>query len=96
MLREYELLYVLHPELDDAQVETHREYVRNAVTKLGGEIRKDDIWGRRPLPFEMKKAREGLFCVMRFALEPDKPVKLAYELKINDRIIRNMLTTVKK
>lgn len=94
-MRDYELLYVLHPGLDDAQIETEREYVRNAITKLGGEIKKEEAWGRRPLPFEIKKVREGFFCLIKLALEPNNPVKLVYELKINDRVIRNMLTSIK-
>lgn len=94
-MREYELLYILNPELDEAQIETEREYVRSAVTRVGGQIKKEEAWGRRPLPFEMKRAREGFFCLLKLSLEPDKPSKLIYELKINDRIIRNMLTSIK-
>ena len=94
-MREYELLYVLHPELDEAQIETERNYVREAVARVGGEIKKEEAWGRRPLPFEIKRVREGYFCLMKLMLEPDKPSKLTYELKINDRIIRKMLTSIK-
>ena len=91
-LRNYELLYVLKPDLTDEQVTTEQDYVRNAVKTLGGEIKKEDSWGIKPLPFEMKKHKEGFFCVMQLELEPEVPAKLEYELKINDRIIRNMLT----
>ena len=95
MLREYELLYVLKPDLSDDQLVAEQEYVRNAVTALNGEIKKEDAWGIKPLPFEIRKYREGFFCLLKLDLEPDGPTKLKYELKINDRILRNMLTTSK-
>ena len=91
-MRDYELLYILKPDLTDEQLLTEQEYVRNAVSRLGGEVRKEDPWGKKPLPFEMKRYKEGFFCMLQLALNPDIPVKLIYELKINDRIIRNMLT----
>ncbi|MFH1514102.1 MAG: 30S ribosomal protein S6 [bacterium] len=95
MLRKYELLYILKPDLSDDQFVAEQEYVRNAVTALKGEIKKEDAWGIKPLPYEIGKYREGFFCVMKLKMEPEGPSKLKYELKINDRILRNMLTTSK-
>lgn len=95
MLREYELIYVLRPDLTDDQLAVEQEYVRKTIADLNGEIKKEDVWGLKPLPFEIKKYKEGFFCLLRLDLAPENPSKLKYELKINDRIIRNMLTSVK-
>lgn len=95
MLREYELIYVLKPDLADDQIAVEQEYVRKAIWALNGEIKNEDAWGIKPLPFEIRKYKEGFFCVMKLDLVPEGPAKLKYELKINDRIIRNMLTSVK-
>lgn len=95
MLREYELLYVLKPDLSDDQLSAEQDYIRNAITELNGEIKKEDSWGIKPLPYEIQKYSEGFYCLMKLDLEPDGPSKLKYELKINDRILRNMLTTSK-
>lgn len=94
-LREYELVYVLKPDLTEDQLTAEQDYVKNAVAGLGGEVKKEDVWGIKPLPFEIKKYKEGFFCLLHLGMEPDAPAKLEYELKINDRIIRNMLTIKK-
>ncbi len=95
MLREYELIYVLRPDLTDDQLAVEQEYVRKTIADLNGEIKKEDAWGIKPLPFEIRKYKEGFFCLMHLGLTPENPAKLKYELKINDRIIRNILTSVK-
>lgn len=91
-MRNYDLLYILKPDLTNDQIVSEQEYVRNAVKTLGGEIKKEETWGVKPLPFEIEKQKDGFFCRMQLTLKPESPAKLEYELKINDRILRNMLT----
>jgi len=59
-MRQYELMVILDPELDDRTVQPSLERFLKVVTTDGGSVDNVDIWGRRRLAYEIKKKSEGL------------------------------------
>jgi small subunit ribosomal protein S6 len=91
-VKNYELVYVIRPDITDQDLGTVRTEVKNRVTALNGIIDKEDIWGKRQLAFEIKDFTEGNYTLLRVQLPPEAPVKLRDQLKIDERVIRFMLT----
>ena len=58
-MRQYELMVILDPELDDRTVQPSLERFLKVVTTDGGSVDNVDIWGRRRLAYEIKKKTEG-------------------------------------
>ena len=54
-MRQYELMVILDPELDDRTVQPSLERFLKVVTTDGGSVDNVDIWGRRRLAYEIKK-----------------------------------------
>ena len=54
-LREYEVVYVLAPNADNAEAERINNKVTEIVSKFGGKLLKLDNWGRRKLAYVIKK-----------------------------------------
>lgn len=91
-MKNYELVFVVRPDLTDQDLGTVRSDVKNQIAALEGTVEKEDNWGRRQLAFEIKDFTEGVYSLFHVVLPPDAPVKLKSQLKIDERIIRYMLT----
>ena len=59
--REYETIYVLKPELDDAKIVEIEERLREVVLQGGGKSIKIHNWGKKKLSFEKEKVQKGIY-----------------------------------
>ena len=90
-MRDYELMVVLTPELDDAGIEQTTERVRSLVTARGGEVTDLQPWGRRRLAYPINKLRDGYYAVAKLKLEPTAAEPLERALKLNETVVRHLL-----
>ena len=91
MLRDYEILYIVRPELDDEQLQLAVSSVDKLIDNLGGTKQKTDIWGRRRLAYEVKHLREGQYVLTDFQLEPVRVPEMEATLKISDTVFRHLV-----
>ena len=91
MLRDYEILYIVRPELDDEQLQQAVASVDRLIDNLGGARQKTDIWGRRRLAYEVKHLREGQFVLTDFQIEPARVPEMEATLKISDAVFRHLI-----
>ena len=54
-MREYELMVILDPDLEERTVAPSLDQFLNVVRQDGGNVEKVDIWGRRRLAHEIEK-----------------------------------------
>lgn len=92
MLRDYEILYIVRPELDDTAVNEAVQTVETLIKNLGGEPSKSDVWGRRRLAYEVAHLREGYYVLTDFALPAERVAELEATLKISDTVFRHLVT----
>ena len=90
-MRDYELMVVLTPDLDDQGVEETTERVRSLVTARGGEVTDLQPWGRRRLAYPINKLRDGYYAVAKVKLEPTAAEPLERALGLNESVIRHLL-----
>ena len=90
-MRDYELMVVLTPELDDDAVTATTERVRSLVTARGGEVADVQSWGRRRLAYPIQKFRDAFYAVAKLKLSPDAAEPLDRSLKLTDSVIRHLL-----
>ncbi len=62
----YELVTIHSPVLSDQQYREQLDRVKDVITRNGGTIRLEDVWGRRRLAYTLKKQREGNYAVIQF------------------------------
>ena len=53
-MNEYELTVLIHPDLE-ANLDTALDKVRSLVTTNGGEITKEDNWGKKKLAYAIRR-----------------------------------------
>lgn len=90
-MREYELVLIINPELDDTETESLIEGVKNNIESNGGEVLKVDPWGRKRLAFPIKKNSDGYYVLLIFRSEPAFIPQLSNSFRVIESIIRNMV-----
>lgn len=90
-MREYELMVILNPEVEDQAVEPTLSKFLETVTKDNGTIDKMDIWGRRRLAYEIQKKTEGIYAVVNFTSTPESAAELDRRLNLNESVMRTKI-----
>ena len=90
-MRQYELMIIVDPEVDDRQVATTLERFLAVITNDKGTIDNIDVWGRRRLAYEIKKRSEGVYVVVNFTAEPATAKELDRQLGLSEQILRTKL-----
>ena len=90
-MREYELLLIIDPNLDDTETESLIERVKSNIESNGGEALKVDPWGKKPLAFPIKKNNDGYFVLFIFRSEPAFIPQLSASFRVIESIIRHMV-----
>lgn len=90
-MRNYELMVLLHPDLEidvDAPLTKIETLVKSAG---GGKVLKRDNWGKRRLSYPVKKQQFAVYVYFELALDPLKARAFENSLLITEEIIRHLL-----
>ena len=90
-MREYELMVVLDPGMDDTAVEALNTRIANMVSQRGGTIDSVDNWGRKRLAYPIGRYRDGVYILTRMQLPPTAAVEIERALKLTESVIRHLL-----
>ena len=86
--RQYEVLVILDPELDERTVAPSLDTFLNVVRQDGGTVGKVDIWGRRRLAYEINKKSEGIYAILDINATPASVSELDRQLGLNESVLR--------
>jgi len=92
LLREYELMYVVRPDLDEDGLRGTVEAVQGLVEAQGGEVLTTTPWGKRRLAYEIAGLRDGHYVIVEFRGDGSRVKDLERALRITDHVIRHMIT----
>jgi small subunit ribosomal protein S6 len=92
LLREYELMYVVRPDLDEDGLRGAVEAVQGLVEGQGGEVLTTTPWGKRRLAYEIAGLRDGHYVIVEFRGDGSNVKELERALRISDHVIRHMIT----
>ncbi len=87
-LRCYETVVVFVPELEEKELEEQVQWVRSLIEKNGGQIVKEENWGKRKLAYEIEKRKEGYYYLFLFKGPADLVEELERNYRINHNVIR--------
>ena len=90
-MREYELMCVLNPELDEAGLEAQNERIRTLITSRRGEVINVEPWGRRRLAYPIGGFRDAIYLVTRFKMPPEEADALEHGLGLTESVIRHLV-----
>ena len=91
----YETIFIIHPELNEEDVEEHIKRVENLVTRLGGEILKTERWGKKRLAYDVDKHRYGFYVLLRLQGNASILPELERHYRLTEGIIKSLVIRLK-
>ncbi len=94
LLRDYELVIVINPEITEDGLETVLNGINQYITDKGGVVSNVERWGKKKLAYPIKHFLEGIYILTRFKLRPSYGRELEANLRISDEVLRHLLIKV--
>ena len=91
-MNQYEVLYVITPELDEEADKVVMDKFADIITANGGEIEKTEVWGKRRLAYPIDYKTEGYYVLVTFSANPELPRELERNMRNDERLMRYMVT----
>ena len=90
-LRDYEIVFIISPEVAGERYDTIIENISRFITEKGGVVSEVERWGKKKLAYPIKSFVEGSYVLSRFTLKPTLSKELEASLRISEDIMRHLL-----
>ena len=90
-MRTYELAIVADPRITDEDFVGLVDEYKQMITSRGGEVVREESWGKRKLAYPIQKLTEGRYVFLHLQMEPKTSALLPeVELRLgqNDKVLR--------
>ena len=89
-MRHYEVTLIVHPD-QSTQVTTMIEKYKEIITTGGGNVHRQEDWGRKHLAYPINKIYKAHYLMMNIECDQETLDKLSYNFRFNDAILRNLI-----
>lgn len=87
-MRDYELIFIVHPDLEETAFNEVVDRVRTWITEDGGEVVKTDLWGKRKMAYPIRKQNDGQYVLIDARMTPAFGHQLERNLRFLEPILR--------
>ena len=91
MNRDYELGFILNPEVSEEQTRAILGRVEQVVANHSGQIVRVNQWGRRRLGYPIEHHRDGFYVFIDMILTPESVIELDRTLKVSEEVLRHLI-----
>ena len=91
MRRDYEIGFILNPEVSEEQTRTILERIDQIVARNDGQVVKVNQWGRRRLAYPIEHHRDGFYVFIDTILTPETVSELDRTLKVSEEVLRHLI-----
>jgi len=89
--RDYELGFILNPEVSEEQTRAILGRVEQVVANHSGQIVRVNQWGRRRLGYPIEHHRDGFYVFIDMILTPESVIELDRTLKVSEEVLRHLI-----
>ena len=94
-MRHYEVTLIVHPD-QSSQVTTMIEKYKEIIAASGGNVHREEDWGRKHLAYPIKKIYKAHYLMMNIECDQETLDKLNYNFRFNDAVLRNLVISKSK
>ena len=88
-MKKYELVFVADPRLSEDEVVGLTDEYKGMLTASGGNIIKQESWGKKRLAYPINKLSEGYYVLYNVALENGNPFpEIERRMEQSDKVLR--------
>lgn len=95
-MKKYDILCIIKTNLDIESVEQVIKNIEDSIKNFGGNILNVDKLGRKKLGYEIEDSRDGFYVSFAAELPADKVADLKRYFKLNENVIRELITVQQK
>lgn len=89
--RDYELGFILNPEVSEEQTRAILNRVEQIVATHGGQIMRVNQWGRKRLSYPIEHHRDGNYIFLDMILTPETVAELDRTLRVSEDVLRHLM-----
>ena len=90
-MRKYEIMYIIHPSLDEANSNEVVEKYNGIITADGSKVLEVKDWGLRDLAYEIKKVNKGHYIILKVEASNEAISEFERLTLIDNNIIRHIV-----
>lgn len=88
-MREYELMFIVDPRLSDEEVVEVTDHYKAMIETSGGEVYKEESWGKRKLAYQIDKLDEGNYALFYIRSEDGSQFhEVEQRMSQNEKVLR--------
>jgi small subunit ribosomal protein S6 len=88
-MKKYELVFVADPRLSEEEVVALTDEYKGMLTAGGGNVTKQESWGKKRLAYPIQKLNEGYYVLYNVELSDGNPfVEIERRMQQNDKVLR--------
>ncbi len=91
MRRDYELGFILNPEVNEEQTHAILERIEQIVNNYDGQVVRVNQWGRRRLAYPIEHHRDGYYVFFDMILTPETVFELDRTMKVSEEVLRHLI-----
>ncbi|MDE1178486.1 MAG: 30S ribosomal protein S6 [Edaphobacter sp.] len=88
MSRSYEVMYIVRPDAEEADLDKLIEGFEKNVTDGGGEVKSTEKMGRRRLAYTVRKFNDGFYVLMTILAEGSLVSEIERRLRVTEQVIK--------
>src|SRR5580700_750047 len=88
MNRTYEIMFIVRPDVEEADLDKLIEGFQKNVTDGGGEIRSTEKMGRRRLAYTVRKFNDGFYVLLNIAAAGSLIAEIERRLRVSEQVIK--------
>ncbi len=88
MNRTYEVMYIVRPDLEEADLDKLIEGFTTVVTSGKGEVTDTEKLGRRRLAYTVRKFQDGQYVLMHVSADGPLVAELERRLRVTEQVIK--------
>jgi len=88
MERYYEVMFIVRPDAEDADLDKLIAGFEHTVTSGGGKVRSTEKWGRRKLAYTVRKFNDGNYVLMTIDADGNLVHELERRLRVSEPVIK--------
>ncbi|GBF82679.1 30S ribosomal protein S6 [Aphanothece sacrum] len=96
MSEQYEMIYILRPDLSEEQVQQEVDKYRDFLGENKALDIQIKIWGKRRLAYQIGKYMDGIYVQMNYEADGTQIAPLERMMRLGEEVIRYLTIKLKK
>jgi small subunit ribosomal protein S6 len=88
MNRTYEIMFIVRPDVEEAELDKLIEGFSANVTSGGGEVKSVEKMGRRRLAYTVRKFNDGFYVLLHVAAAGSLITEIERRLRVSEQVIK--------